>query len=51
MEGNRDRVGNLFKKFSFEGQFVMLRNHRINLAHQPGVLISLEYLEKTLFLD
>lgn len=51
MEGNGDRIGNLFKKFSFEGQLVVLRNHRINLAHQPGALILLEYLEKTLFLD
>lgn len=42
MGGNGDRAGNLFKKFSFEGQLVVLRNPRINSAHQPRVLSWLE---------
>lgn len=48
MRGNGDRVGNLFKKFGFEGQLVVLGNHRINSAHQPGPLIWLDYLEKNI---
>lgn len=43
-EKNGDRLGNLFQKFSFEGHLVVLRNHRINAARQPGALIRLEYL-------
>lgn len=46
MGDNGDRPGNLFKKFGSEGQLVVLRNLRINLEHQPGASIWLEYLGK-----
>lgn len=34
-----DRAANLFKKFDFKAQLVVLKNHRINTAQQPGALI------------
>lgn len=48
MGGNRDRAANLFKKFDFEAQLVVLKNHRINTAQQPGALIWPEDLGKTI---
>lgn len=48
MGGYRDRAANLFKKFDFEAQLVVLKNHRINTAQQPGALIWPEDLGKTI---